>query len=74
MLFKVPALLNVEKTAPYYHNGGIATLEEAVKAMGEFQLGHQLSDADVESIITWLRTLTGEIPKDYIKRPQLPGT
>lgn len=74
MLFKVPSLRNIEKTAPYYHNGGVATLEEAVKDMGEYQLGRRLSDSDVQSIITWLRTLTGEIPKEYIKEPQLPGT
>jgi len=71
MLFKVPSLLNVEKTGPYYHNGGVPTLEQAVKAMGEYQLGRELSDADVHSIITWVRTLTGEIPKEYIKQPEL---
>ncbi len=74
MLFKVPSLLNIEKTGPYYHNGGVSTLEQAVKAMGEYQLGRQLSDSDIQSIITWLRTLTGEIPKEYIKQPDLPGT
>ncbi len=73
MLFKVPSLRNVEKTGPYYHNGGIATLEEAVKAMGEYQLGRKLTDAQVQSIMVWLKTLTGQIPTEYIKPPELPA-
>jgi cytochrome c peroxidase len=73
MMFKVPSLRNVEKTAPYFHDGQVETLEQAVKLMGEHQLGKDLSDADVASIVTWLKTLTGEIPKDYIAKPELPG-
>lgn len=72
MLFKVPSLRNVEKTAPYYHNGAIATLEEAVRQMGEYQLGRKLTDDQVKSIIVWLKTLTGQIPTQYIKPPELP--
>ena len=74
MMFKVPSLRNVEKTAPYFHDGGVATLEDAVKLMGKHQLGKDLSDADTASIIAWLKTLTGELPpKDLIARPELPG-
>lgn len=61
MIFKVPSLRNIEKTAPYFHNGKVATLNEAVRLMGKHQLGKDLSDADVESIITWLKTLTGDV-------------
>ncbi len=73
MFFKVPSLRNIEKTAPYFHDGSIATLEEAVKKMAEYQLGKQLSDADVASIITFLKALTGEIPKDYIAEYKVPS-
>ncbi len=72
LVFKVPSLRNVAKTAPYFHDGSIPTLEKAIRAMAVHQRGSQLSDADVKSIATWLDTLTGEIPLDYIKAPQLP--
>ena len=72
MVFKVPSLRNVEKTAPYFHNGKVATIEEAVHLMGEYQLGEDLTAAQVNAIVAWLRTLTGEIPHEYIKRPVLP--
>lgn len=72
MVFVVPTLRNVAQTAPYYHDGSVATLEEAVKKMGEYQLGEKLSDAQVDSIIAWLNTLTGEIPHEYIQKPELP--
>jgi cytochrome c peroxidase len=61
--FKVPSLRNVEKTAPYFHDGSIKTLEEAVKIMGEYQLGRTLDDSQVQSIVTFLRSLTGETLK-----------
>jgi cytochrome c peroxidase len=72
MVFKVPSLRNVEKTAPYYHDGSVATLQQAVKMMGEFQLGKTLSQTDIQQITAFMKTLTGEIPTEYIKRPKLP--
>ncbi len=72
LVFKVPSLRNIEKTGPYYHNGKVNTLAEAVSMMGEYQLGKPLSEAQVKSIVTWLGTLTGDIPADYIKAPELP--
>ncbi|MCL5742733.1 MAG: cytochrome-c peroxidase [Acidobacteria bacterium] len=72
MMFKVPALRNVEKTGPYFHNGKVATLDDAVAQMGEYELGKQLKPEEVKSIVAWLATLTGEIPADYIKPPALP--
>jgi cytochrome c peroxidase len=73
MMFKVPSLRNVEKTAPYFHDGSTATLAEAVKEMAEHQLGKDLSDADVASIIAFLKALTGEIPKDYVAEYKVPN-
>jgi len=72
MFFKVPSLRNIEKTGPYFHNGRVGTLEDAVKDMGQYQLGKQLSPNEVSSIVVFLRTLTGEIPAEYVKPPQLP--
>jgi cytochrome c peroxidase len=72
MVFKVPSLRNVEKTAPYYHDGSIPTLEEAVRQMADHQLARTLSKEEIASIATFLKTLTGEIPTGYIKQPPLP--
>jgi cytochrome c peroxidase len=70
--FKVPTLLNVAKTAPYGHNGGMATLEETVKMMADYQLGKTVTEAEVKNIVAFLNTLTGEIPTAFIKAPELP--
>jgi cytochrome c peroxidase len=64
--FKVPSLRNVAKTGPYYHDGSIKTLEEAVSKMGEYQLGKQLSKEEVDSIVTFLGSLTGTPPKSAL--------
>ena len=60
--FKVPTLRNVELTSPYLHDGSRATLEETVKIMGTYQLGRDLTDAQVSSIVAFLKSLTGELP------------
>jgi cytochrome c peroxidase len=72
MVFKVPSLRNIEKTGPYFHNGKVGTLEEAVQRMGEYQVGKKLTEAEILSIVTWMKSLTGEIPAEYIKPPELP--
>lgn len=72
MMFKVPSLRNVEKTAPYFHDGSVEKLEDAVRQMARHQLGQELSDPDINSIVAFLKTLTGTIPVDYIKQPELP--
>ncbi len=73
MMFRVPSLRNVAKTAPYFHNGSVATLEEAVKNMGHYQLGVALKDNEVASIVTFLKSLTGDLPTSYIRPPALPA-
>lgn len=70
--FRVPSLRNVEKTFPYFHNGSLATLEDVVPKMAWHQLGVKLKDDEVKSIVTFLKSLTGEIPAAYIKKPDLP--
>ncbi len=72
MMFKTPGLRNVAKTAPYYHNGSIATLPEAVKSMAKHQLGKNLSDEETASIVAFLDSLTGPVPAEWGKAPELP--
>jgi len=69
--FKVPTLRNVALTAPYFHNGKVKTLEEAVKIMAKVQLDKELSPPQVEDIVAFLNALTGEFPKQEF--PRLPG-
>jgi len=66
-MFKVPSLRNVELTAPYFHNGLVKNLEEAVKLMGYHQLGIKLKDNEVAKIVLFLKTLTGKKPTKYAK-------
>jgi cytochrome c peroxidase len=60
--FKVPSLRNVAKTGPYFHDGSVKTLEESVSKMAEYQLGKNLSQDEVASIVTFLNSLTGSMP------------
>ena len=64
-VFKVPVLRNVAMTPPYFHDGSVATLPEAVRVMGKVQLGKDLSKQDVDAIATFLGSLTGRLPKDF---------
>lgn len=59
-VFKVPTLRNIALTAPYFHDGSAATLEDAVKTMGKLQLGRHLDEDEIKLIISFLKTLTGE--------------
>ncbi len=69
-LFRVPTLRNVAVTAPYFHNGAVATLDEAVRVMASTQLGRTLSERDVADIVAFLQALTGPFPS--IEAPRLP--
>lgn len=70
MKFKVPTLRNVEMTYPYFHDGAVWSLEEAVDIMGRLQLGRTYSKDEVAQIVAFLKTLTGKQP-DF-KMPILP--
>lgn len=71
-LFKVPSLRNVAMTAPYFHDGSVATLSEAVRVMARVQLGKTLADGEVEAIVAFLASLTGPLPEDFAVAPVLP--
>jgi len=73
MVFRVPTLRNVAQTGPWFHDGAFDRLEAAVQAMAYHQLGKDLPEADVADIVAFLKSLTGEIPMDYIKKPELPA-
>jgi cytochrome c peroxidase len=59
-MFRVPSLRNVALTAPYFHDGSVATLDEAVDAMFKYQLGRDASAADRELVVRFLKTLSAE--------------
>jgi cytochrome c peroxidase len=59
-VFRVPSLRNVALTAPYFHRGWVATLEDAVRTMADVQLGRDLSEPDIRAIVAFLGSLTGE--------------
>jgi cytochrome c peroxidase len=63
MVFKVPSLRNVAETGPYFHDGSVTSLEEAIRMMARHQIGRELDQEDVTLILTWLKSLTGEIPR-----------
>lgn len=62
-MFKVPVLRNVEKTWPYFHDGSVVKLEEAVSVMAEYQLGRRTEIGTTADIGEFLKSLTGTIPK-----------
>lgn len=70
--FKVPSLRNITETGPYLHDGSIENLDEIVSKMAEYQLGRELSDEEVSSIVTFLGSLKGEIDEEFIAEPTLP--
>ena len=59
-VFKVPSLRNITLTSPYLHDGNAKTLAEVIKIMGKYQLGVNIPQDDVDKIIMFLNTLTGE--------------
>ena len=71
-MWRVPTWRNVAVTAPYFHNGSVATLDEAVRVMAKTQLNKELADNEVKDIVEFLNSLTGQFPK--IAMPRLPET
>lgn len=63
-VFKSASLRNVAKTYPYFHDGSVANLDEAVKIMGKVQLNKELTVEETTAIVAFLNSLTGELPKD----------
>lgn len=70
-LVKTPTLRNISLSAPYFHNGVVWSLQEAIKSMGSIQLGIKITDNEADSIAQFLDSLTGKMPKiDYPMFPR----
>lgn len=69
-LWRVPTWRNVALTAPYFHNGSVKTLDEAVRVMAKVQLNKELQPTEVGDIVAFLQSLTGVRPKQT--KPELP--
>lgn len=73
-LWRVPTLRNLVYTAPYFHNGSVKSLSEAVRVMSATQLNKKLSDNQIVDIVAFLEGLTGEFPEQQMPRlPPTPG-
>jgi len=64
-VFRVPSLRNITKTAPYFHDGSVKTIEGAVGKMAYYNLGMVLEDTDIKAIVSFLKTLEGEVPTTW---------
>ncbi|NOY62313.1 MAG: cytochrome-c peroxidase [Gammaproteobacteria bacterium] len=71
-MWRVPSLRNVALTAPYFHNGSVKTLSQAVRVMAKVQLNKTLQDEQVDDIVAFLNSLVGEFPVQSL--PRLPET
>ncbi len=72
-VFKVPVLRNVAMTRPYFHDGSVDRLEDAIRIMAKIQLGKDLSKEQQGDIAAFLASLTGRIPEDALTIPILPA-
>jgi cytochrome c peroxidase len=73
-VFKVPSLRNVAMTPPYFHDGSVVTLPEAVRVMARVQLGKTLSEAPLNHVVAFLEALTGTLPPGIAEVPVLPAS
>lgn len=64
-VFRVPMLRNIAQTAPYFHDGSVATLPEAVRVMADLQLGRKMNSTEANEIAAFLESLTGAIPLNF---------
>jgi cytochrome c peroxidase len=71
-MYRVQTLRNITDTAPYFHNGSVNDLSEAVRVMAKTQLNKELLEKEVKDIVAFLAALTGEYPE--ISMPRLPAT
>jgi cytochrome c peroxidase len=70
-VFRTAMLRNISKTAPYFHDGSVAKIEDAIKIMAQVQLGRTMPAADVADIAAFFESLTGEVPAHYAAPAQL---
>ena len=68
-MFRVPSLRNVAMTGPYFHDGRAPTLAVAVDTMARVQLGKTLTPEEIDLIVQFLHTLTGEYRGASVQAP-----
>lgn len=68
--FRVPALREVANTGPYFHDGSVADLAEAVRVMGKDAAQVELTEQEAADLVTFLNALSGDFPKT--EPPKLP--
>ena len=68
--FRTPSLRNIAVTYPYFNNGSVDSLREAVNIMGQEMLGHEFADDELDALVAFLDSLTGEMPE--VEIPALP--
>ena len=62
-VFKVPSLRNVALTGPYFHDGSIPDLAQAVETMARYQLGVVLTQPETHALVAFLKSLDGVQPE-----------
>jgi cytochrome c peroxidase len=73
-VFKVPTWRNVTRTAPYFHDGAVWDLKEAIRIMAWTQFGQKLTDDEIDAMAAFMQSLEGEIPRDALTLPVLPAS
>lgn len=73
-VFKVPSLRNVAMTPPYFHDGSVRSLPQAVRIMAKVQLGKDLNGRETDLIVAFLHSLTGKLPPSFAAAPVLPAS
>ncbi len=71
--FRVSMLRNISRTAPYFHDGSVGELPEAVQVMAQVQLGERLPASEAASVVAFLESLTGEVPAHFGPPVRFPG-
>jgi cytochrome c peroxidase len=71
-LFKVPSVRKAAMASPYFHDGSVGSLEEAIGIMARVQLGKELDGVTLQALHAFLSSLTGTIPEDALRVPVLP--
>jgi cytochrome c peroxidase len=71
-VFKVPPLRNAATTSPYFHDGSVGSLEEAIGIMARVQFGKELDEVTLQALHGFLSSLTGTIPEDALRVLVLP--
>jgi cytochrome c peroxidase len=68
-ILRVPSLRNVALLAPYFSDGSAATLHVAVRRMARAQLDQTLTDRQIDTIVAFLKTLTGRFHGVLLRAP-----